>query len=299
MMNISPKKGYGYIYKYTSPSGKSYVGQTKVSLSDRAGSNGIDYKKCPVFYNAIKKYGYKNFDVEILAEVKIEELDDAEKKYIHLFNTMIPNGYNVDEGGHSNTVQVKTFYQYDLEGNFLKEYTNVKETSQELGLNYQTLLACLDGYTHSCGGYCWSYVKMKKFPIHEEMLNNIKKQVEMYDLNDNLIMVFPSITQAAEYCNGRRDSIRKACRGELKTAHGYKWRCSEIIAEKKYNNTAKSIMKLDKDTNEVIEVFPSISAAARSLGKRTSLIRRVLNNDTLTAYGFKWKTAQGSTTKCS
>ena len=39
MNNTEPKKGYGYIYKYTSPSGKSYIGQTIHSLQERAGKN--------------------------------------------------------------------------------------------------------------------------------------------------------------------------------------------------------------------------------------------------------------------
>ena len=30
-----PKEGYGFIYKYTSPSGKSYIRQTITSLKDR------------------------------------------------------------------------------------------------------------------------------------------------------------------------------------------------------------------------------------------------------------------------
>ena len=56
---------------------------------------------------------------------------------------------------------------------------------------------------------------------------------------------------------------------------------------------------MNKDTNEVLEVFPSISAAAKSLNKETSLLRRVLDNETRTAYGYRWKTVQGSTTKDS
>ena len=39
----------GIVYKYTSPSGKSYIGQTTQSLSDRARFMGEGYKKCTVF----------------------------------------------------------------------------------------------------------------------------------------------------------------------------------------------------------------------------------------------------------
>ena len=64
----------------------------------------------------------------------------------------------------------------------------------------------------------------------------------------------------------------------------------KILMVKKYNNTAKQIQQIDPTTEKIIQVFPSISAAAKSLGKGTSLIRRVLDRDTNTAYGFKWRT---------
>ena len=74
-----PKDGYGWIYKYTSPSGKSYIGQTVYSLYDRAGLNGRCYKSCAVFYAAIQKYGFENFDVEILDQVLESDLTDKER----------------------------------------------------------------------------------------------------------------------------------------------------------------------------------------------------------------------------
>lgn len=300
MIHTCPKQGYGYIYKYTSPSGKSYIGQTQRTLAERAGSRGQNYKDCPIFNQAIQKYGFSNFEVSILAEVKIEELDEAEKKYIHLFNTETPNGYNSNEGGQCGTLKPhKAVYQYDSKtGNFINEYLGIREAADKFNLNFQSLANCLQGFTYTCGDYCWSYIKMDKYPINERMLTPEEKQVQMFTLKGELIKTFPSIAKAAEYVSGDRSAIKRACRGELKSAYGYKWSCSEIIAEKKYNNTAKQILKLDKDSNEVLEVFPSISAAAKSLGKETSLFRRVLDHDTRTAYGFRWKTAQGSTTKC-
>jgi hypothetical protein len=50
---LKPKKGYGFIYMYTSPSNKSYIGQTIRSLSERAQKNGNGYVGCPIFFRAI------------------------------------------------------------------------------------------------------------------------------------------------------------------------------------------------------------------------------------------------------
>lgn len=47
---------------------KKYIGQTYTSLEQRAGKNGIKYKNCTCFYNAIQKYGWDNFQSYILEE---------------------------------------------------------------------------------------------------------------------------------------------------------------------------------------------------------------------------------------
>ena len=65
----------GCIYKLTSPSNKVYIGQT-INYSKRISS----YRKllCKFqhkIYNAIKKYGFDNFVVDILYEIEINVND--------------------------------------------------------------------------------------------------------------------------------------------------------------------------------------------------------------------------------
>lgn len=298
-MNKRPKNGYGFIYKYTSPSGFSYIGQTIHSLEERAGHGGKGYKGCSRFYAAIQKYGWENFEVEILAEVKYKDLDEAEIKYIQIFNTLSPNGYNLTAGGQGNfpRKELRKVYQYSGEdGSFIREWENIREVADYYDTIPPTFQNCLDNKVYTQYGYCWSYLKMNKFPIHERIVDQTPKTIKMYSLDGELLKEFPSVSEAARYVGGERYAIKKCCRHELKTHCGYKWECSEIIAEKRYNNTAKEIQQIDPNTKEVIHVFPSISAAARSLGKGTSLLRRVLDRDNNTAYGYYWKTTQGSTT---
>lgn len=95
-----PKENHGFIYKYTSPNGKSYIGQTVHSLKERAKSQeGKGYENCTIFYRAIQKYGFNNFEYEILGEYPQNELDEKEKYFIKLNNTIYPNGYNIKSGG--------------------------------------------------------------------------------------------------------------------------------------------------------------------------------------------------------
>ena len=86
------------IYKFTSPSRKSYIGQTcdlGRRIYEHKTSNG-----CPLFKNAIKRYGFENFTLEILHEnLTVDESNHLEDACIKGHGTLSPNGYNLKTGG--------------------------------------------------------------------------------------------------------------------------------------------------------------------------------------------------------
>lgn len=87
------------IYKHTNiVNGKVYIGQT-CDANERWRSNGKNYCGCIKFYNAIKKYGWNNFEHEILYEnLSKESADKIESDLIKQYDS-INNGYNLKEGG--------------------------------------------------------------------------------------------------------------------------------------------------------------------------------------------------------
>lgn len=92
------------IYKYTNKiNGKLYIGQTCKTLEDRAGKNGYCYKRCVLFWRAIQKYGWDNFEPEILLNnLTKEEADKKEIEFISYYNSSNKNyGYNLSLGGNS------------------------------------------------------------------------------------------------------------------------------------------------------------------------------------------------------
>ena len=96
----------GTIYKATSQtSGKSYIGQTTRPAFDlhKRIFEHIKFaynqnSKKAHFQKAILKYGYENFEWEILEEPILENLNKQEVLWISTFNTY-KNGYNSLPGG--------------------------------------------------------------------------------------------------------------------------------------------------------------------------------------------------------
>lgn len=102
----------GYIYKYTYPNGKVYIGQTATSVEKRWQEHVSNSRKLHskmVCDAAIKKYGKENIKIEVLEEVEVddkkptllvEKLNELERKYISEYDSAnIAKGYNMLLGG--------------------------------------------------------------------------------------------------------------------------------------------------------------------------------------------------------
>lgn len=96
----------GIIYKYQSPSGKVYIGQTIDEANRRKHflNENLSYAGIKID-NARKKYGPQNFEYEILKVIEeknhnklYSELNKYEIYYIGLYDSF-KNGYNMTIGG--------------------------------------------------------------------------------------------------------------------------------------------------------------------------------------------------------
>ena len=98
----------GIIYKYTSPNGKCYIGQT-IKENTRKRQHKLaskDVNTTHPFYKAVQKYGWDNFIYEVLIKFEcgnrhtlIKILDHFEIFYIAKYNSY-KCGYNQTPGGH-------------------------------------------------------------------------------------------------------------------------------------------------------------------------------------------------------
>lgn len=85
----------------------------------------------------------------------------------------------------------------------------------------------------------------------------------------------------------KREERSKAYTGTNNPMYG-KHHTKEAI-EKSVAKKRKKVYQLDKDTLNLIQEYPSIKEAERSLGVSHGLIGRVLDKENKTSYGFKWK----------
>ena len=89
------------IYKLTNKvNNKVYIGQTRSSIKKRFSQHCETRNKTAIGL-AIKKYGVDNFEYAILYEniETLEELNKKEIECISLYNSISPNGYNIESGG--------------------------------------------------------------------------------------------------------------------------------------------------------------------------------------------------------
>lgn len=94
-----------YIYKITNKlNDKIYIGQTNnpnrrwEQHKSGAFKNSND---CPKLYNAIRKYGFENFKLDILTNsMDIDDINILEEQYIINYDSKI-NGYNISNGGYN------------------------------------------------------------------------------------------------------------------------------------------------------------------------------------------------------
>lgn len=98
----------GIIYIYTSPSGKSYIGQTWNPEKRK-----VDHRnkvRDTAFSKAIKKYGFDNMKYEVIHHgISSQlELDILEMSEIKNRKTLFPFGYNLTEGGMAGLLSEET-----------------------------------------------------------------------------------------------------------------------------------------------------------------------------------------------
>lgn len=171
--------------------GKIYVGIHKTKDPDKFDGyigNGI-YITQPYTYQhsktafqcAVKKYGVKNFIRKTLAVFNTEqEASDLEEQIVNEKFLERDDVYNMVLGGISGCLvsQMIKVYQYDLNGNFIKEYKSFADAALQLNCDY-TLISYAVRKKAKAKGYLWNTDRVDRLNLDNYNLG-LNHQIKIY-----------------------------------------------------------------------------------------------------------------------
>jgi group I intron endonuclease len=192
---------------------KVYVGQA-LNYKQRIRSHKFNLKqnKNTPFYNALKKYGWKNFSINIIEECEENSLNEREIYWIQEKKSLYPNGYNLLEGGK----QAKH-----------TEIIKQKISNSKKGVKFSD--DHIENLRKSHLGYIMPEEQKRKISesnkgkiISEETKRKLKylqphrREVGRFDINENLVVKYESIMDASIDLNCSPGNISECCNGKRK-----------------------------------------------------------------------------------
>jgi len=210
----------GIVYKYVSPTNKPYIGQTYNEKERRQKFNNVNvaYGGTKID-NARRKYGPENFKYEVLytietddKEVLMDELNAMEEYYIDKFDS-IENGYNILRGGSCyheyiytkevkekiGNAAAKAIIQYDLEGNFIKDWKSASEAGRVLGIQSALISKCCNRVTKHCRNFIFRFIGDTVLDSEKNPpLNKTKNLKVVQIVNGEVINEWKSTTAASK-----------------------------------------------------------------------------------------------------
>ena len=119
-----------------------------------------------------------------------------------------------------NGVLSKPVERYSKSGEYIDEFPSAIEASRQLNLNVSGIISCCnkdEKYSH-CGGFQWKYKNDNK------IIQDIQKQILQFDVNNNCIGIYESITEASDITKVSRTAISNCLSGLSKKAGGFIWK---------------------------------------------------------------------------
>lgn len=284
-----------YIYKASNKiNGKSYIGQT-IDYRSRLWQHRRCYEKenCD-FHDAIKEFGFDNFEWEILETCQEkEDAERLEKYYIEKYDSY-RNGYNMNKGGvggHNS----KSVVCLTLEGIFVKRYDSAGEAEKDGFNNADVLLNC-KGKLRTCKGHMFmfedEYIEYGPKTYTKPQPWNMRGVIQC-NMNGDFIGEYKSVREASEKTGANRTAILGVLAGRYKSANGFIFVYKENfpikdISQYKKRKKGKRIAQIDVETGKTIKVFERISDAGKELGVNYKAIHKVVDASGRTAFGYKW-----------
>ena len=294
-----------YIYKMTSPTNKIYIGQTRNIIKRKSYYKRLQTIKQPAIHNSLKKYGFDahNFEIiEILPEdISQDLLNEKEIYYINFYKN---NGYlmlNIREGGSNGKPSQESIEKVRIAN------TGRKQSKETIEKRKQTNLK--NGFIptppSNKGKKASMETKLKMSlaamgQVGVKGLNNAKSRCIAQVLNNEIICVFETVTEAITLTGIPKNTIHRALKNsDNHYGGGFKWKYiskEEFFSLKSKNKDIYKRVELIQekkivaiDINGVETMFNSISEASRQLNTCKSNITKVLQGKRKTTNKMKFK----------
>lgn len=223
-----------WVYKLTSPSGRVYIGITSNIIKRFAFYKNHHLLKQTAIYNSIAKYGWDSHIKEILY-ISLEK-EEAEEKEIELikFYKEQKKCLNLTDGGlicpqKETNPKSKIVYQYDLDGNFIKEWESIFSIEMDTEFNATNIGKVCRKRSYYQYGYLWSFkedVEKGIIPYYIKKPGNRRRELLLLNNKGEIIKTFQSVKEAINTCklkNPKRN-ILKSIRKKIPDVNGNYWK---------------------------------------------------------------------------
>ena len=280
-----------YVYMYTSPSGKHYVGRTCNPQKIRSQTNGVGYRGSTAFWNAIQKYGWDNFEYEVLEEnIKCEDIDERENYWINYYHSSTDeNGYNLKKPNHTCKIFSEEARKRMSESQRKRDNSTYHHghLSEE---HRKSISKALKGKMVGEKNPSYGRVVVVSEETRKKLSKSSSIPVMQFDMNGNYIQTFKSRREAGKVLNIPEKNISACCSGRHKSAYGYQWcNIGEQNKIRKYKSSVETIGNIVQiKNNYIINIYKNARVASKELNFCFSTIYRCLNGQYKTAYGYQW-----------
>lgn len=290
----------GCIYMRTSPSGKSYIGQTSFPEEKRWKEHcNVAFLKSSPAYNyplsrAIRKYGPDSFVLKILEDniEDVETLCEREIYWISYYNTF-KEGLNATIGGQGNGIQ-----DSEAINALWDEGHCVRDICLLLNIWPTTALKHLKVSLEECKQRGPIYIAKNSSKYFGDFHTGRATPVSCYDMETGmLVKSFHSFYEAIRFVGAKNSgTIVKAANGMLKSAYGYYWRKGTeekqlskeymLKIKKKEKRKIRPVLCVEKET-----IYRDSVYAQKITGISYRSICFSCKENHRTAGGFHWRYA--------
>ena len=304
---------------------KIYIGQTCNDFKRRCGGNGNNYKHSAHFYNAIKKYGWDNFDHIVLIDgISLDVANIIEEELIKKYNSMNNKlGYNMIAGGNNRKMRQESIDKRAEKNRHPSQETLRKMSLASKGRKHtpeqiekirksnigkkrslearRKMSIAKKNMSEETRKKISEAGKGRKQSLKQRQLSSIRftgnkyraKPVAQYDLDGKFIKAWECAMDVEKEWKIKHlhSGIAACCNDKKQKSHDYQWKYfyGDSSNIEPYKSTRKIEVEQYSLDGKYIKTYESISSAARDNNTTPGNISKCCKGEAKITSGYQWK----------